>query len=119
MMMIIVCDERGFLGTLVAENENESSKSESIFQLSENQDRVMTELQFTTKSYHKRTTPVLCRIDTGAELNVISKKDFECLFAERERKLEKPSCKIKSYGGPGIANLAWKVSVVRTLQGSS
>ena len=99
-------DERVFLGTLVRENyENENSKSESIFQLSENRGRVMTELQFTTKPYHKRTTPVVCRIDTGAELNVISKKDFECLFPERERKLEKPSCKITSYGGHGIANL--------------
>ena len=99
-------DERVFLGTLVTENyENENSKRESIFQLSENRDRVMTELQFTTNPYHKRTTPVVCRIDTGVELNVISKKDFECLFPERERKLEKPSCKITSYGGHGIANL--------------
>ena len=65
----------------------------------------MTELQFTTKPYHKRTTPVVCKIDTGAELNVTSKKDFECLFPEKERKLEKPSCKITSYGGHGIANL--------------
>ncbi|XP_048581863.1 uncharacterized protein LOC125561742 [Nematostella vectensis] len=85
-------------------NENSPSGIESIFQL-ENRNRVTTELQLTSKPHHKNTIPIVCRIDTGAEPNVIAKKDIECLFPKKKGQLEKPGCKIMSYGGHEISNL--------------
>ena len=61
---------------------------------------------FTAKPYHRHTTPIVYKIDTGAEMNVISMPDSEKVVTDpRQRQLGPPQCKITTYGGHNIENL--------------
>ena len=63
-------------------------------------------MQLTAKPYHRHTTPIKCKIDTGAEMNVMSKQDFEKVVAQPpEKQLSPPQCKITAYGGHHIKSL--------------
>ena len=54
---------------------------------------------------HRHTTPIVCKFDTGAEMNVISKQDYEKVVIDpRQRQLGPPQCKITTYGGHNIRN---------------
>lgn len=57
-------------------------------------------MHFTAKPYHRRTTPIMCKIDTGAEMNVLSVQDLEKVVKDpRQRQLSPPHCKITTSGG--------------------
>ena len=63
-------------------------------------------MQLKSEPCNKRITPVQCQIDTGAEMNVISKEDYESVVSDhKQRKLSPPQCRIMAYGGHQINNL--------------
>ena len=67
---------------------------------------MLIQAYFTAKPYHKQTTPVVCKIDTGAEVNVISKRDYELIIPNpKQRNLNSPSVKITAYAGYEIKNI--------------
>ena len=98
-----------FLGTLEIENNlNSQGSTSKVNSVNQKQrcTKVLTSIQVTTKSYHKCTTELICKVDTGAEINVISKKDFDRILARPESKRLKPTeCKITAYGGQEIKSL--------------
>lgn len=55
-----------FLGSHEVDNINNS-----------NRNKAFTTVELTARPYHKRTVPVVCKRDTGAETNVIPKIEFE------------------------------------------
>ena len=60
-------------------------------------------MQFSSKPQHKHTILAICKIDTGAELNVISKSDYHNITPNpKQRKLKPPSAKITAFGGPEV-----------------
>ena len=62
--------------------------------------KVLIQTYLTAKPYHTRTTPVVCKVDTGAEVNVIPKRHCELTIPNpKQRKLNSPSVKITAYGG--------------------
>jgi len=63
-------------------------------------------MHLTAKLYHKRTTPVVCKIDTGAELNVLSKQEYDKIVPNpKQRALDPPQFKIAAYGAHEIKNI--------------
>ena len=46
-----------------------------------NRNKALTTVELTAKPYHKRTVPMVCKIDTGAETNVIPKIEIEKIIA--------------------------------------
>ncbi|CAB4039010.1 Hypothetical predicted protein, partial [Paramuricea clavata] len=81
-------DEKIFLGTLLAEQcPNIGANPNQINSLStEQRKKVLIETHLTAEPYHKYTTPVVCKIDTGAELNVLSKHDYETIVPNPKRR---------------------------------
>jgi len=60
--------------------------------------KVLAKLHLTAKLYHKRTTPVVCKIDTGAELNVLSKQEYDKIVPNpKQRELGPPQFKITAW----------------------
>ena len=51
-----------------------------------------------------KQTPALCKIDSGAETNIIPKSLFNQL-SPRTANLQKPTTKLTAYGGTEIPNL--------------
>jgi hypothetical protein len=69
----------------------------------EQRKKVLIETHLTAEPYHQCTTPVVCKIGTGAELNVLSKHDYETIVPNpKRRRLEPPNIKITPYGGNEI-----------------
>jgi len=63
-------------------------------------------MQLTAKPTHRHTTPIVYKLGTGAEMNVISKQDYEkVVTAPGKRQLGPPQCKITTYVGHNIRNL--------------
>lgn len=67
-----------------------------------NRNKVLTTIEVTAKSHHKKTTPIVCKIDTGAETNVISKAEFDKILANPSEKALGPPPVLKAYGGQQI-----------------
>ena len=62
-------------------------------------------MQLTAKPCHRHTTPIICKIDTGAEMNLISMQVFQKVVTDpRQRQLGPPQCKITAYGGDIVEN---------------
>lgn len=59
-----------FLGSLEVDSINNN-----------NRNKVFTTVEITVKPYHKKTTSIVCKIDTGAETNVIPKTKFDKIIA--------------------------------------
>ena len=102
-------DDRVFLGTLTAEHCSDTNDcTGEIDNVQSHQDhtKALIEMQLTAKPTHRHTTPIVCKLDTGAEMNVISKQDCEKVATDpRQRQLGPPQCKITTYGGHNIRNL--------------
>ena len=67
-----------------------------IDNIQSHQDRTkaLIEMLFTAKPYQRHTTPIICKIDTGAEMNVISMQDSEKVVTDPTRgNLVHPSAK--------------------------
>ena len=101
-------DENIFLGTLIAEQHHDTCDDQiKIDNLNVQQsNKVLIEAHLTAKPYHKNTTSVVCKIDTGAEVNVISKHVYESIVpSPKQRMLGTPKVKITAYGGHEIENI--------------
>lgn len=66
-----------FLGALSAEQPKNTPTAEQI-----GRSKVMTKIQLTAEPFHKPTTTIVCKVDTGAEVNVISEVDYNQIFAQ-------------------------------------
>ena len=77
-----------FLGSLEVDNINNSDR--------------FTTVKITAKLYHKKTTSIVCKIDTGAETNVISKTEFDKIIPSPSDKTLGPSQILTAYGGQKI-----------------
>lgn len=64
-----------------------------------NRNKVFATIKITAKPYHKKTTPIVCKKDTGAETNVISKAEFDKILATPREKALGPPPVLKAYGG--------------------
>ena len=84
------CNEL-FLGTLQVDSVHSS-----------NRNKVYTDIDVTIKPHHKKTTTIRCKVDTGAETNVISKSDFNKIVATPEEKSLGPPQNLIAYGGQKI-----------------
>ena len=96
------------LGTLTAEHCSQSNNwTGKIDNIQSHQDRTkaLIEMQLTAKPCHRHTTSIICKIDTGAEMNLISMQVFQTVVTDpRQRQLGPPQCKITTYGGDIIEN---------------
>ena len=102
-------DENIFLGALTAghcsHTNNCKGEMDSI-QSHHDHTKALIEMHFTAKPYHRHTTPITCKIDTDAEMNIISMQDLEKVVTDtRKGQLGPPQCKITTYGGHNIDNL--------------
>ena len=97
-----------FLGTLTAEHCWQSNNcTGEIDNIQSHQDRTkaLSEMQLTAKPSHRHTAPIICKIDTGAEMNLISKQVFQKVVKDLgQRQLGPPQCKITTYGGDNVEN---------------
>ena len=102
-------DERVFLGILTAEqcqDTNNCTGEIDNIQSEGHGNKAIVEMQLTAKPYHRHTTPIKCKIDTGAEMNAMSKRDYDKVVTQPlERQLIPPQCKITAYGGHHINSL--------------
>ena len=72
----------------------------------DNRTKVMTEIRVSVSPSHTQTMPLTCKIDTGAEVNVISKQDLHRLVPSPYKiHLSPAKFKITAYGGHNIKNL--------------
>ena len=65
---------------------------------SRNKNKVLTKIHISIKPFHKRTTSITCKIDTGAEVNVISKTDYDKISANLKEKILGPLQVLAAYG---------------------
>ena len=84
-------DDDMFLGSLEVDSINNN-----------NRNKVFTTVEVTAKPYHKKTTPIVCKIDTGAETNVISKTEFDKIITSPSDKALGPPQILTAYGGQKI-----------------
>ena len=70
--------DKVFLGTLEAQDCPSTSTIARIEQ-QKYRTKVMTEIQVTANPRDTHMVPLTCKIDTGAEVNVISKQDYDRL----------------------------------------
>lgn len=64
--------------------------------------KVFTTVEITAKPYHKKTTSIVCKIDTGAETNVIPKIELDKIIASASDKALGPPQILTAYGGQKI-----------------
>ena len=94
-----------FLGTLEAQDSSSTSTIASIEQR-KSRTNVMTEIQVTVDPHDTRMVPLTCKIDTGAEVNVICKQDYDRLNPNpQHRHLGPAQYRITAYGGYTIKTL--------------
>ena len=70
--------DKVFLETLETQDSSITSMITSIEQR-KNRNKVMTEIRVTTDAHDTHMVPLTCKIDSGAEVNVISKQDYDRL----------------------------------------
>ena len=80
-------DDDMFLGSLEVDSINNS-----------NRNKVFTTVEVTVTPYHKRTTPIVCKLDTGSETNVIPKTGFDKIIACPSDKALAPPQILTAYG---------------------
>lgn len=78
-----------FLGSIEIDNVNNN----------DNGNKVEITVDVTAKPYHKKTTPIVCKVDTGAETNMISKTKFDKIIASPSDKALGPPQILTAYGG--------------------
>ena len=86
-------DERVFLGTLTAERCSDTNDcTGEIDNIQSHQDRTkaLIEMQLTAKPTHRHTTPIVCKLDTGTEMNVISMQDYEKVVKDPRQRQRGP-----------------------------
>ena len=92
-------EERVFLGTLTVEqcsDTNDHTSEINHIQSHRENTKVLTEMQLTASPHHRDTTPIVCKIDTGAEMNVISKRDYEKVVADPKQRQLGPILRISA-----------------------
>lgn len=67
-----------FLGTLEAQDSSSTSTIAGIEQ-PKNRNKVRTEIKVTADPHDTHMEPLTCKLDTGAEINVISKQHYDRL----------------------------------------
>ena len=103
--------DRVFLGTLKAEqsapwNSSPSTLTTAGIEQRKNRTKVMTEIQVTVNPSETHTVPINCKVDTGAEVNVISKEQYDKLIpSPQHRHLGPVQYRITAYGGHTIKTL--------------
>ena len=103
--------DRVFLGTLEAEQSAPLNSSPSTLTIAgieqrKNRTKVMTEIQVTVNPSETHTVPINCKVDTGAEVNVISKEQYDKLIScPQHRHLGPAQYRITAYGGHTIKTL--------------
>ena len=80
-----------FLGSLEVDSVNNT-----------NRNKVFTTVEITAKPYHKKTTSIVCKIDIGAETNVIPKTEFDKIIASPSDKALRLPQILTAYGGQKI-----------------
>ena len=80
-----------FLGSLEVDSVNNT-----------NRNKVFTTVEITAKPYHKKTTSIVCKVDTGAETNVIPKTEFYKIIGSPGDKAHGPPWILTAYGGQKI-----------------
>lgn len=95
--------DKFYLGTIEVEhNDTVDNQVNSM----EKKEKILVNMKVTAKPHHKRTTPVVCKVDTGAEVNVISKYDYDRIITNpKERDISTTQYKITAYGGQEIKTL--------------
>ena len=89
-----------FLGALSAEQPKSTPTAEQI-----GRSKVMTKIQLTAEPFHKPTTTIVCKVDTGAEVNVISEVDYNQIFPNPAARSLRPAQLLTAYGGHQIKTL--------------
>lgn len=89
-----------FLGTLSAERRKSKITAEQI-----GRSKVMTKIQLTAEPFHRRATTIVCKVDTGAEVNVISEADYKQIFLNPTARRLGPAQLLTAYGGHQIKTL--------------
>lgn len=103
--------DRVFLGTLEAQQSPLLHPSLSTpmiagIEQEKNRTKVMTKIQVTANPSHTHTIPLTCKVDTGAEVNVISKEDYDRIIpSPQQRHLGPAQFRITAYGGHTIKTL--------------
>lgn len=67
-----------------------------------NRNKAFITVELTARPYHKRTVPVVCKRDTGAETNVIPKIEFEKIIARAGHRELGPPQILTAYGGQKV-----------------
>ena len=99
------CSSQVFLGTLEAQDNPNTSTIASIEQ-GKNRTKIMTEIQGTADPHDTHMVPLTCKMDTGAEVNVISKQAYDILNPNpQHRRLGPTQYKITAYGGCTIETI--------------
>ena len=97
--------DKVFLGTLETQDSSSTSTIASIEQR-KNRNKVMTEIRVTADPHDTHMVPLTCKIDTSAEVNVISKQDYDRLNPNpQHRHLGPTQCRITAYRGYTIKTL--------------
>ena len=89
-----------FLGALSAEQPKSTPTAEQI-----GRSKVMTKIQLTAEPFHKPTITIVCKVDTGAEVNVISEVDYNQIFPNPAARSLRPAQLLTAYGGHQIKTL--------------
>ena len=98
--------DKVFLGTLEARDSPSTSMIASIEQKEKQRTKVMTEIQVTVDPHDTHLIPIICKVDTGAEVNVISKDDYDRLNRSSQQiPLGPTHHRITAYGGHAIKTL--------------
>jgi len=94
-----------FQGTLEAQHSSSTSMIASIEQR-KIRAKVMSEIQVTAKPYDTHMIQFICKVNTGAEVNVVSRKDDDRLNPNPQQKHIGPTqYRITAYGGCNIKTL--------------
>ena len=97
--------DKVFLGTLETQDNPSTSTIASIEQR-KNRTKVMTEIQVTADSHNTHMVPFTRKIETGAEINVISKQAYDRVNPNpQHRRLGPMQYRITAYGGYTIKTL--------------
>ena len=89
-----------FLGTLSTDHPKHKITVEQP-----GRSKVMTKNQLTTDPFHKHITTIVCKVDTGTELNAISEADYKQIFPNPVTRRLGPAKLLTANGGHQIKTL--------------
>ena len=99
-----------FLGTLSTEHPKGKTTAEQP-----GRSKVMTKIQLTADPFHKHITTIVCKVDTGAEVNVISEADYKQIFPNPVTRRLGPAQLLTAYGDHQIKLWAVANSMYTTM----